>query len=295
MNPFRTSGLVLLISVVSLLAVSLGSFGTHAASMSLAQGEIPVADAGVDVTIVIGESVVFSGTGSYDDVGVANYTWNFTCDDEMQRLYGPTPEFEFWTAGTYNVTLTVTDTDGHTAVDTVTVIVEKNFLMKYWPFLLLGALVSVAAFQTMRSLRRKEFVSPKNVARYGVLTALVAAVTMATFVPFAPTKGYFNLGDSIVFFSALTFTWRIGGICGGFGSAAADILLGSGYFAPLTLVAKGTEGAVCGVLSRIRGGHRYAIVLGIVAGGACMVLTYFLGELLLLNCRLGRRVDRGGW
>ena len=147
----------------------------------------------------------------------------------------------------------------------------------------------------MRSLRRKEFVSPKNVARYGVLTALVAAVTMATFVPFAPTKGYFNLGDSIVFFSALRFTWRIGGICGGFGSAAADILLGSGYFAPLTLVAKGTEGAVCGVLSRIRGGHRYAIVLGIVAGGACMVLTYFLGELLLLNVGFGRRVDRGGW
>lgn len=275
------------ISVMGLVAVVLASTCVGAPVLAAAQGEPPVADAGADVTIVTGETVVFSGVDSHDDVGITNYTWNFTYDDEMQFLYGPNPEFQFWTVGTYEVTLTVTDADAHTASDTVTLIVEKNFLMKYWPFLLLGALVFVAALLTALTLRKKQFISPKSVARYGVLTALVAAVTMATFVPFAPTKGYFNLGDSIVFFSALTFTWRIGGICGGFGSAAADILLGSGFFAPLTLVAKGTEGAVCGVLCRIKGGHNYAIVLGIVAGGACMVMTYFLGELFLLNVGLG--------
>jgi uncharacterized membrane protein len=279
------SGLV--VSVAALLAFLLLSAGAEAAALTSQGSEAPVADAGDDITIVVGDTTRFDGTGSVDDVGITNYTWDFIYDDEMQLLYGPAPEFEFLTVGTYNVTLRVTDADGHNDTDIVSVIVEGNFLMKYWPFLLLGALVAVVVFQLFRSSRKKEFVSPKLVARYGVLTALTAAVTMATFVPFAPTKGYFNLGDSMVFFSALTFAWRAGGICGGFGSAAADILLGSGYFAPLTLLAKGSEGAVCGFLGRIRGGHRYAVVLGIVAGGACMVLSYFVGELLLLNVGLG--------
>ena len=287
MNLFRTSGLAAFVfaAILALLA-TMPCAVSAPASVAIQEGA-PVADAGDDITIVVGESATFDGTGSDDDVGIVNYTWSFTYDDEEQLLYGQSPEFEFWTVGSYSVTLTVRDADGHTSTDTVSVIVEKNFLMKYWPFLLLGAVVAVVVLQMVLSGRKKQLVSPKNVARYGVLTALVAAVTVVTFIPFSPTKGYFNVGDAMVFFSALTFTWRIGGICGGFGSAAADILLGSGFFAPLTLVAKGSEGAVCGILCRIKGGHKYAIVLGIVAGGACMVLTYFVGELLLLNVGLG--------
>jgi uncharacterized membrane protein len=283
----RVAGLAVFILTISVVSLCLSSCVVRAPAFISAQGESPTADAGDDVTIVVGETVVFDGTGSTDDVGIQNYTWEFVYDDETQLLYGPAPEFEFWTVGNYTVTLTVNDTDGHTSTDIVVVLVEKNFLMKYWPFLLLGAVVAVVAAHLALSSRKKAFVSPRSVARYGVLTALVTAVTMATFVPFAPTKGYFNVGDAMVFFSALTFTWRYGGICGGFGSAAADILLGSGFFAPLTLVAKGSEGAVCGLLCRIKGGHKFAVVLGIVAGGACMVLTYFVGELLLLNVGLG--------
>jgi uncharacterized membrane protein len=283
----RISGLATFISAVSVvLLLALPSTVSAPASVAVQDG-VPVADAGEDITITVGEVAVFDGSGSFDDAAITNYTWNFSYDDEAQFLYGSSPEFEFWTVGSYVVTLTVLDADGHASTDTVTVVVEKNFLMKYWPFILLGAIVGIVALQFALSGRKKEFVSPKNVARYGVLTALVAAVTVVTFIPFSPTKGYFNVGDAMVFFSALTFTWRIGGICGGFGSAAADILLGSGFFAPLTLVAKGSEGAVCGILCKIKGGHKYAIVLGIVAGGACMVLTYFVGELLLLNVGLG--------
>jgi uncharacterized membrane protein len=278
--------LTLTTSAIILLLVCF-SFSCALSISSAAQGEAPVADAGEDVTIVVGHSVTFDGAASSDDVGIANYTWNFTCDDEMQYLYGVSPEFEFWTVGTYVVTLNVTDADGHSSTDTVVVIVEKNFLMKYWPWLLVGAAIALVVLQRLLAPGKKGFVSPKIVARYGVLMALTAAVTMATFVPFAPTKGYFNVGDSMVFFSALAFGMRAGGVCGGFGSAAADILLGSGYFAPLTLVAKGAEGAVCGFLGRLRGGHSLAVVAGIVLGGACMVLTYFLGELFLLNVGVG--------
>jgi len=127
------------------------------------------------------------------------------------------------------------------------------------------------------------FVSPKSVALLGVLTALTTAVTMAIAIPFPPTRGYFNLGEAVVFFTALSFGWKAGGICGGIGSAAADILLGYGVFAVITLIAKGTEGLVCGAISRAGNGRRWAMVLGIAAGGACMITGYFLGEWVYLG------------
>ncbi|MDQ1371607.1 MAG: hypothetical protein QG582_521 [Candidatus Thermoplasmatota archaeon] len=128
-----------------------------------------------------------------------------------------------------------------------------------------------------------KFVSPKTVALYGVLTALTAAITIMTVIPFPPTKGYFNLGEAMVFFSAFTFGWRAGLICGGVGSAAADLIIGFGMFAPTTLVAKGAEGLVAGVLGRIKGGKPWAYALGIACGGACMVTTYFLSEWLIMD------------
>ncbi len=132
------------------------------------------------------------------------------------------------------------------------------------------------------------YVSPRTVALYGILTALTAAITYASFAPFSPTKGYFNLGDSMVFFSALAFGCRAGAICGGVGSAAADILLGFGIFAPVTLVAKGGEGFVAGTISRSGKGKKWAIVLGITAGGAVMITTYFFAEWLFLDVGFGK-------
>lgn len=122
------------------------------------------------------------------------------------------------------------------------------------------------------------FVSPQTVALYGVLAALTAAVTMTLVVPFPPTRGFFNLGDAMVFFSALVFGWRAGAICGGIGSAVADVLLGFGYFAPITLVAKGSEGLVSGLIGGKNGSRNTVKVLGVVAGSLCMVSTYFFCE-----------------
>lgn len=125
-----------------------------------------------------------------------------------------------------------------------------------------------------------KFVSPRAVAVIGVLTALTTAVTMSLAIPFPPTRGFFNLGDSIVFFTALIFGWRAGAICGGIGSAAADILLGYGLFFPITLVAKGTEGLVAGAVGKSKGGRVWVKGMGIALGGVCMVTSYFLGEWL---------------
>ena len=135
-----------------------------------------------------------------------------------------------------------------------------------------------------------KFVSPRTVALYGVLTALTAAITYMTVIPFPPTRGYFNLGEAMVFFSAFTFGWRAGAICGGVGSAAADLLAGFGMFAPTTLVAKGAEGLVAGTIGRLKGGKPWAYALGIICGGACMITTYFLSEWLLLDFGLGAAI-----
>jgi len=277
----------LLTSQLCIFCPTVASRTSSVSVLSLQAPGDPIADAGNDLNVTAGDWVHFNGTGSTDDAGVTNYTWNFTYDGEEQILFDARPEFQFSAPGTYVVTLNVSDAEGNFDTDTVTVVVEKNLLMKHWLIILIVALVALLVARFLVFTRKKEFLSPKTVARYGVLTALTAAVTMATFVPFGPTKGYFNAGDSMVFFSALAFGWRTGGICGGFGSAAADILLGSGYFSPITLVAKGSEGAVCGAIGKLGGGRRLAIIIGIVAGGVCMVLSYFFGELLLLNVGLG--------
>ena len=149
----------------------------------------------------------------------------------------------------------------------------------------------VKKVEPLGGVKPAKFVSPKIVALYGILTALTAAVTYATFVPFSPTKGYFNLGDSMVFFSALTFGWRAGSVCGGVGSAAADILLGSGIYAPITLVAKGGEGLLAGLIGRSKIWTTWRVVAGIVVGGAFMILTYFLAELIVLDVGLGKALS----
>lgn len=127
-----------------------------------------------------------------------------------------------------------------------------------------------------------KFVSPQVVALYAILTALTTAVTMTLVIPL-PTRGFFNVGESMVFFAAFTFGWRAGMVCGGIGSAAADLLLGYGFFAPITLVAKGSEGLVAGFIGNLKNGAPWAKIGGIWAGGTCMVATYFFAEWLLLG------------
>jgi PKD repeat protein len=79
----------------------------------------PTADAGADQRVAGPALVEFDGTGSSDDVGVTQYLWEFTHGNRSVQLEGPNPEFTFQVHGVYQVSLTVTDGDGQTDMDSM--------------------------------------------------------------------------------------------------------------------------------------------------------------------------------
>ncbi len=120
-----------------------------------------------------------------------------------------------------------------------------------------------------------------------VLVALTAAMTMAVRVPTPATRGYVNVGDTAIFVAALLFGPRMGGIAGGLGSALADLLGGYALWAPMTLVIKGLEGVVVGLLF---GGRKlnsrkgfFVGVLVCLVGGGVMVFGYWTAEVVLFG------------
>jgi len=127
----------------------------------------------------------------------------------------------------------------------------------------------------------------KDLSITAMFTGVVCVATVILKVDIPATHGFFNVGDSMVYVTALLFGPAIGGIAGGLGSSLADILLGFPYYAPGTFVVKGVEGLIVGYL-----GHKVrpkietsvkwdalGIFLGVSLGGiVCYLgLTYYIG------------------
>ena len=86
------------------------------------------------------------------------------------------------------------------------------------------------------------------VASTAVFTAFVAAATSVFSVTIPATNGYFNVGEIMVYTSALLMGPYVGAFAGGVGSMISDLSLGYPYYAPGTLVIKGLEGFIVGYL-----------------------------------------------
>ena len=132
--------------------------------------------------------------------------------------------------------------------------------------------------------------------------AAIALVFVATFsfqLPILATGGYFNFGDIAIFILALTFGPVVGGISGSIGSSLSDLLGGFGIFAPFTLVIKGLEGLLAGLISHRRfagstvKGWSVSSVLGWVIGSVAMVGGYFLAESFFIALLFGSSQDTG--
>jgi len=85
-----------------------------------------------------------------------------------------------------------------------------------------------------------------------VFTSLVCAATMMFSINVPQTRGFFNIGEVMVYITALLFGPLVGAFAGGIGSMLADILLGYLHYAPATTIIKACEGAIVGILGRKR-------------------------------------------
>jgi uncharacterized membrane protein len=127
-----------------------------------------------------------------------------------------------------------------------------------------------------------------NLTLAAVFAALVFIVTsQIPPIPIPATSGYFNVGETIIYIAALLFGPLVGALSGGIGAMLADMYLGFSVFAPGTLVIKGAEGAIVGLINlQLRKYIPNATVCAVVSvtvGGLEMVTGYFLYEQLVLG------------
>ena len=123
------------------------------------------------------------------------------------------------------------------------------------------------------------------------LLVLFATVTLTTvFIAIPVGVGFFNFSDVAIVFAGLFIAHFIGEgkwgnmaaafIIAGVGAACADLVLGYGIFAPMTLIAKGLEASFA-YMSYNKKGIKHLLLL--LTGGILMAATYFIGEAFFLK------------
>jgi uncharacterized membrane protein len=133
----------------------------------------------------------------------------------------------------------------------------------------------------------------RDLALTGLMIAVVFVITRYFQMPIPQTKGYFNLGEAGIYVAAVLFGPLIGALAGGIGSALADLTSGAAQFAVFTLVIKGIEGLLVGLIASAArrettgpaGGRAVVRLVAMLVGGIAMVIGYFVAEAYLL--RLG--------
>ena len=88
----------------------------------------------------------------------------------------------------------------------------------------------------------------KFVALSATFTALVFIATAVFQLGISATNGYFNVGESMVYLSALVGGPLVGMVSGALGSSLSDVITGYGVYARGTFIIKGLEGYVAGYL-----------------------------------------------
>lgn len=115
----------------------------------------------------------------------------------------------------------------------------------------------------------------KLIVLNGLMVAFVCIATMIIQIPVPMTQGYVNIGDSIIFVTSIVFGPIPGMIAGGIGSALADILTGYSYWALFTLIIKGFEGYIVGIVVR-NNATLIKNILATLLGTIIMVFGYLV-------------------
>ena len=72
----------------------------------------------------------------------------------------------------------------------------------------------------------KKALQVNTIPLIAIMTAVTTVLTMLVKIP-TPIRGYLNLSDTMIYFSAYAFGPWVGGIIGGLGPALSDLI--SGY------------------------------------------------------------------
>ena len=116
----------------------------------------------------------------------------------------------------------------------------------------------------------------RKIAVMAVSIAIVTVLVAIVPVPIPATGGFTHPGAVAEIFVAMAFGPVVGLVAAGVGAAIADLVLGYGSWAPLTLIAHGSLGLLAGWLGWKKGG--VGMVIGWVAGGLALVAVYFVGQ-----------------
>lgn len=125
-----------------------------------------------------------------------------------------------------------------------------------------------------------------------IMTAVTVVFTYMVRIPIAPTRGYLNLGDVAIYFTALIFGPWTALITGGVGTALADVLAGYSQWAPLTFFAHGLQGLFAGFIFRRFAGAEprmgegktfVALGMAFLLGTVVMAGLYFLAGAFMVG------------
>ncbi|MEM2994663.1 MAG: PKD domain-containing protein [Candidatus Bathyarchaeia archaeon] len=113
---------------------------------------VPSANAGSNQTVKVGETVTFNASASTDNFGIVSYEWDF---GDGTTGIGVTVNNTYTSPGTYNVTLTVKDSAGSIATDTVEVMVLSTEGFPIWIIAVDIAMIAIAILVLLKLRKRK--------------------------------------------------------------------------------------------------------------------------------------------
>ncbi len=109
-----------------------GNWDTDNLTITVRDTTPPVVAVDGDTVVDQHETCVLNASGSLDNVGVMNWTWVFAVGDSSITQYGPTLNFTFDGAGTYEVVLTIEDVAGNQGTAFINVTVSDTTAPVAW-------------------------------------------------------------------------------------------------------------------------------------------------------------------
>ncbi|MCL2294901.1 MAG: ECF transporter S component [Spirochaetes bacterium] len=129
-----------------------------------------------------------------------------------------------------------------------------------------------------------------RIASIVILTAIVTIFTIVIRIPVAPTGGFLNLSDIAIFFTAFVFGPISALFAAGLGTAIANLIAGFGQYAPVSLVTRGLQGLLVGLVYNAfvkDGNYRInaflVISLCFLVGASIMISGYFIAQIFMVG------------